>query len=121
MQDIPADMTMGRADQVLTGRLFGLDTTLDAVTQERIKRFQELSGMSKRSPEQQQELEQLEATLDFRIPPPEDSLPERRAQELLEALLYKQVGESYPDVQKSLLEKASQLLDEVSAQRRASS
>jgi hypothetical protein len=31
------------------------------------------------------------------------------------------VGESYPDVQKSLLEKASQLLDEVSAQRRASS
>ena len=119
MQNVPEDMTMGRADQVLTGRLFGLGTTLDVTTQQRIKRYQVLAGRSKRTPDEQKELEHLEQTLDFRIPTPEELPPERRAQELLKALLYEQVGSDYQEQQKNLLEKAAQLLDEVSGQRRA--
>ncbi len=118
LKDIPKDMTMGRTDQVLTGRLFGLVTTLDTITHAQIKHYQELMGKPSLSPEEQNELEQLEGELDIRIPPPEESLPVRRAEELLESLLYQMVGNDYQDVQKSLLNKAAQLLDEVSADRR---
>jgi hypothetical protein len=36
--DFDRDMTLGRTDQILTGELFGLETTLDPATQELVSR-----------------------------------------------------------------------------------
>jgi len=115
-REVDPDMTMGRTDQVLTGSLFGLETTLDKQTQDKIGRYRELVGKGKRDPDEEEEFQDLRKTLEFRIPAPQETLAERRAQELLQALLLEQVGADYPEVQQQLLEKAEQLLTAVQAQ-----
>jgi len=114
--EIEPDMTMGRADQVLTGTLFDLETTLDKTTQKYIEEYQELLGMHSRTPQEEREFRQLQRLLEFRIPVPWETPPERRAQELLDALLAEQVGHDYPEVQSQVLEKAKRLLAELQAE-----
>jgi hypothetical protein len=91
--DFEPDMTLGRADQILTGELFGLKTTFDPATQEMIEKYEELLAKSDEwfaAPERyKQELEgfyQLGRQLEDRIPPAPSKLVERRAGELMEAL-----------------------------------
>jgi hypothetical protein len=79
-------MTLGRTDQILTGELFGLETTLDPVTQELIAEYEDLLGEPNRSEEQEKRFKKLGQDLEDRIPPTPSKLVERRAGELLEAL-----------------------------------
>ncbi len=116
--DIPSDMTMGRADQVLTGRLFGLDTTLDKETRRLSARYHDLLGKQERSGEEETELAELNRTLAFRIPVAQETPVERRAQELLRLLMKQQIGDHYPEVQDLMLEKARQLFDEIGFEER---
>jgi hypothetical protein len=90
--DFDADMTMGRADQLLTGELFGLETTLDSVTQEIMQRYETLLGLE-RNPEQEAEFQDLAKALDSRIPPVPSNLVARRAAELIDA--YHASGEEF--------------------------
>jgi predicted ATPase len=113
--DVDEDMTLGRTDQVLTGSLFGLETTLDRQTQEKIVRYRDLLGTGKR--EDDEERQALRETLAVRIPAPQEGLAERRAQDFLQDLLLEQVGADYPEMQQRLLEKAEQLLAAVQSQR----
>jgi hypothetical protein len=115
--DVPADMTMGRADQVLTGPLFGLPTTLDVETQARIGEYQTLLGKRDRTEVEEAEFRRLERILEFRVPAPTERPAERRAQQLIEALLMQHFGEEFPIARADLLEKARQLLQEASAVR----
>jgi hypothetical protein len=113
--DVPADMTMGRADQVLTGPLFGLSTTLDVETQARIGEYQRLLGKRDRTDDEEAEFRRLERILEFRVPTPTERPAERRAQQLIEALLKQHLGDQFALARADLLEKARQLLQEASA------
>jgi predicted ATP-binding protein involved in virulence len=77
--DVDPDMTLGRTDQILTTPLFGLNTTLDTETQVVAERYRNLLGKSQRTVSEEEEFQNLRATLQFRIPPPHVDLEERRA------------------------------------------
>ncbi|HEX4611890.1 MAG TPA: AAA family ATPase [Urbifossiella sp.] len=103
------DAMMGRADQVLTGGGFGLITTVDKKTREEIDRYRELLGKRDLTPDEQAQLDRLRQTLAFRLPGPQEGQVERRASELLKALLWSQVADHHPEAQEGLLKKAEQL------------
>jgi WD40 repeat protein len=84
--DFDPDMTLGRTDQILTGELFNLSTTLDYATQEVMAEYQTLLGKSARSLEEEQRFVALGRALEERIPPSPSTPVERRAGELLETL-----------------------------------
>lgn len=84
--DFDPDMTLGRTDQILTGELFGLPSTLDSATQELMKEYERLLGLSSRDDEQERRFNELSRQIEERIPPAAEEPLERRARELLEAL-----------------------------------
>jgi hypothetical protein len=99
-----ADMTLGRADQILTGDLFGLKTTLDEKTQEMMQRYRELLAkpLSSRTAEENEEFVHLGHEIEERIPPTGETPLLRRAQELVKDI----ADGTYPPELKS---KAQQL------------
>jgi hypothetical protein len=87
VENVEEDMTMGRADQILTGDLFGLETTLDPKTQKVIERYEELLGKEKRTPEEEADFENLGRELEIRIPVSGEKPVVRRAQELVRIVI----------------------------------
>jgi hypothetical protein len=122
---IDEDMTQGRADQILTGSLFNLPTTLDSVTQDKIKDYQMLLGKSKRTEVEERQFQELRDVLQFRIPVPYETPADRRALELVETLLMQQALEAVPGTQTEMLkqvhdralESVKKLLAEVKSQQ----
>lgn len=109
--------TMGRVDQLLTSRLFGLDTTLDKKTEEEVvKRYQELAGLPSRTNEQEKELKRLHEQLDVRIPETGNSL-ESRAKELISAVLLQQFGDKFPEARNKALSAAEEIFAELRVPR----
>ncbi|MDJ0841703.1 MAG: hypothetical protein QNK37_34675, partial [Acidobacteriota bacterium] len=106
------DMTQGRADQVLTSRLFGLRTTRPELAK-KINEYSSL-GHKNRTKEEQKRFEALQKELGALIPSPDETNPERKAQELFEAVLEEQAGHAPPKIQQRLRERARALLEEVS-------
>lgn len=84
--EFDSDMTLGRTDQILTGELFSLPSTLDLETQELMTRYKALLGKSQRTDDEQLEFVKLSNMVEGRIPPSPSNLLPRRARELLEAL-----------------------------------
>jgi len=107
------DMLVGRADQILTGRLFGMQTTLDQRTQQSMDVYKTLLGKQNRTPEEETEFQRLNKELKFKIPVAEETSPERKAFALVEAIINDQIGGSVPDARKPLIDKAKSLIDEV--------
>ncbi len=122
---IEEDMVLGRADQILTSSLFGLETTLDMTTQGALKTMQGLIGKSARSPEEAKRLEELRRDMALRIPVSLETSPERRAYELVSALLSERIaglaGAADPVLleaaKQKLLDKTRQLMEEVLSQQ----
>ena len=88
--DIEEDMTVGRADQILTGDLFGLESTLALGERGEVVRseYEALLANSRRTPEEERRFAQLGSELLERIPPAlAESKLERRSQELVKAVL----------------------------------
>jgi hypothetical protein len=109
--------TMGRVDQLLTSRLFGLDTTLDKKTEEEVvKRYQGLAGLTSRTTEQEKEFGRLREQLDVRIPETGTSL-ESRAKELISAVLLQQFGDKFPEAKDKALSAAEEIFAELRAPR----
>ena len=104
------DMTLGRADQILTGDLFGLETTLDPKTQDLIAKYRELLGKKDRSPEEDREFIHLGLELDQRVPVSGETPIVRRAQELVQMI----VNGKYSD---DLRNKARQLASAIYVRR----
>lgn len=90
-QPVHSEMTLGRADQILTGDLFGLKTTLDSITQDEIENYKRLLGKTVRTKSEQAEFERVREILRFRIPFPAESAAEREAQKQARDLLLRQV------------------------------
>ena len=87
---IDEDMTLGRADQILTGDLFGLDSTLAlGEDNERLMtEYQKLLAMSKRTTEQEQRYIELHSILESRLPAAgAETKLERRTQDLVNTVL----------------------------------
>jgi len=91
-QPVNPQMMLGRADQILTGDLFGLKTTLDSITQEEIENYKRLLGKSKRTEPEQKEFERVRDILRFRIPMPAESATDREAQKQARDALIRQVS-----------------------------
>jgi predicted ATP-binding protein involved in virulence len=108
--EVEEDMTMGRTDQVLTGSLFGLKTTLDQVTQDRMREYQALLGKPQRDEREEERFRALQFDLETRIPVHHETLPERRAQELVQGMLQAHAEGRYAEVEQQLIGKAKQLL-----------
>ena len=108
------EMLVGRADQILTGRLFGMKTTLDQQTQQSMERYKKLLGKQSRTPDEEREYQRLNRELKFKIPVAEETSPERKAFALVEAIVNDQIAGSVPEARKPLLDKARSLLDEIS-------
>jgi recombinational DNA repair ATPase RecF len=77
---IDAEMTVGRADQILTSDLFGLQSTLDAATQEHLQQYKTLLGKRRRTDEEETAFQQVREILATRIPMTAETPQERTAQ-----------------------------------------
>lgn len=84
--DFDSDMTLGRTDQILTGELFDLDTTLDPKTQELMDAYEGYLGKSNPTADEKLKMRELARTLEERIPASPSTPVERRARELMETL-----------------------------------
>ncbi len=109
-QEVSPEMLMGRADQILTGELFGLSTTLDPTTLRLMEEYHTLLARPSRTEAQEAQVRQLREQLHFRIPVSQETPPERRAHELVRLLLRQQLGDEYAEVQEALLQKTEQLI-----------
>jgi hypothetical protein len=114
MAPLEQDMTMGRADQLLTSRLFGLPTTVDPVTKTQQKRYEYLLG-KERSEQEDAEFHNLGRILQIRIPSPGET-PVREAQKLIDALLDEQLSD-LPEARDRISEAARRYLEEIDATR----
>jgi predicted ATP-binding protein involved in virulence len=117
--ELANDTTLGRADQVLTGQGFGLRSTLDEITYGLVAEYQQLIQLEDNTPEQIQKLNELRSTITSRIPPPGETLAERRAQQLIDLLLFEWVGQVDDEARLEIRNRAYQLLDAVAGERRA--
>jgi hypothetical protein len=111
--DIPSDMLMGRTDQILTGDLFGLSTTLDQKTLQLMETYHALLAKPDRNEAEEKHVRQFRDQLGFRIPVSQETPAERRAYEFVRLLLRQQLGDEYGGVQEMLLKKAEQLIEAV--------
>ena len=117
--DLDDDTTFGRADQILTGKGFGLRSTLDELTYRHISEYQRLVESEDSTPEDIHRLNELKAIIGSRIPPHGDTLPERRAQQLIDLLLLEWVGHVDDETSAEISKRAKQLLDAVEGERSA--
>lgn len=116
--EVTDEMLVGRADQILTGKLFGMKTTLDQQTQRAMDRYKVLLGTEARGPEEDEEFRRLHRELKFKIPLAEETAPERKALALVEAIVNDQLGTVLPQVRQPVLDKARDLLKELSPDER---
>jgi predicted ATP-binding protein involved in virulence len=103
------EQTMGRADQILRGDLFGLETTLGTATEDKKKRYETLLGSSARSDSEDQEFHTLNRELrsDLRLVETNRSLIQTQAV-LLESLSA-QIKEESPEGSEALNISAKEL------------
>jgi predicted ATP-binding protein involved in virulence len=106
---IDEDMTEGRTDQILTGDLFGLDSTfaLSPSNATLMDEYKVLLGKSSRTAEEEKRFSKLNKILQSKIPPASsENKLERRAQELAQAVLEADYSaENRDELRKDLLEK----------------
>ena len=106
VKEIDADMMRGRADQLLTGDLFGLSTTLavDSETKELMKEYEGLLAKAERSPAEQARSEELERRLHEVWPAPGETPLRRRTQQLVETIMAADYSaEKLPELRKTLV------------------
>jgi energy-coupling factor transporter ATP-binding protein EcfA2 len=84
-QEVTEEMTLGRADQVLTSELFGLRTTLDPLTQDALEQYTALLGRSRRTDEEEAEFAAVAERLRSRIPPVAESAAARQEVKRIQA------------------------------------
>ena len=79
-----------RADQILTGPLFGLESTRDLETQKLLMRYTELAARENLSPDERRELEEAANVLKIRIPSSAEREEAREASRMIQQALWNQ-------------------------------
>lgn len=99
--EIKSDMAMGRVDQVLTSKLFGLQTTVDMDTQAKIREYQELLGRRNRTEQEEKQFQEIRDILNVRIPLSYATPDEREEQAKFKAYLLQQAKAALLEAQKN--------------------
>jgi AAA domain, putative AbiEii toxin, Type IV TA system/AAA domain/SIR2-like domain len=76
-----------RADQILTGPAFDLDTTMDRATAAKLEEYRQLQSAPPQTDFQWRRIEELASELDKTMPSPEETPTQREASRLLEEWL----------------------------------
>ena len=116
--DVPADMTMGRTDQILAGSLFDLETTLDVETQRITEQYHDLLAKEKRTPDEERSMVKLREQLSERIPVSPTEPAHRRALQMFRSIVDSQLGDSMEEMQDVLIKQAEELLETVGQRKR---
>lgn len=106
----PKDATMGRPDQILSGELFRVDPKLDDITEDVLKRYQDLLGRETLEEAEEKELRALSDELEYRIPNTYSRADDRRAMDLVTSLLEAQAFGTDESINKKLEQQARDLL-----------
>ena len=116
---VTEEMTMGRADQILSSDLFGLQNTtqLTEDAEALMTEYHQLLARDDLDDAEETRLDELEQTLTQKLPQVDETPAEQKARGLLEALLTEDNGD-HQRVNDKLLKHAEQLLTEVSKQRK---
>jgi AAA domain, putative AbiEii toxin, Type IV TA system/SIR2-like domain len=80
-----------RADQILTSQAFGLDSTLDAQTANRVESYEQLLGQEDLTPQEEHRLKQLAFELEETIPSSPETAEAREARDLVRRWLSEQL------------------------------
>ena len=102
-----------RADQILTGPAFDLDTTIDDDTDSLRQEYTSLLGTTKRSPQDQARFEALERQIEQRVPGHLETPDEREAYDLLQEWLLERIASQPDDRKEIILREAQKLLAEL--------
>jgi hypothetical protein len=100
-QDLPS-IKGWRADQILTGPLFGLESSRDLTTRRLLVEYEELIGKSKLSKEDEERLQYLESTLSEMIPSTGETEMEREAFRLIEKTMETYLNNLPPEKKEQL-------------------
>jgi hypothetical protein len=101
-----------RADQILTGPLFNLVTSMDLQLFQKTKRFSELAARHDLTPGQQKELEGLSSELNLKLPTSKEREDARIAFEVLEQSIDEKLRAVPREKQQAILEEVRAQLQE---------
>jgi hypothetical protein len=107
---IEEEMTKGRADQILTGELFSLPTTLPPRTTDLVHEYEALLGKGERTEDEERRLQRLEEEMEEFIPPSPENPILRHAQALVQEVI---LGNTTVELKR----KAGMLADALTRQR----
>lgn len=111
-QDLPS-IKGWRADQILTGPLFGLESSRDFTTRRLLDEYKKLIGLPELSKEQEKRLRYLESTLSETIPSSGETEIEREAFRLIEETMdtyLNNLGKQSPGKREKLLKEIKRQL-----------
>jgi energy-coupling factor transporter ATP-binding protein EcfA2 len=113
------EMMLGRADQILTGDLFGLQTTfsLNDDLQKDKDEYHKLLALDQRTESEELRFQKLRKSLRTRIPMSGEGPVERKAIQLVTELIKDESDGRFPSMNEELIEKAKILLEEVGKKR----
>lgn len=111
--EVEQDMTIGRADQLLTSELFGLESTRDPETHRLIMRYTELITRDDLTNEQRTELAKTAQLIKVRLPSPGERKEAREAFELIQGALHEKIKAMPSEEKKKLINEAKAQLQEM--------
>jgi predicted ATPase len=116
---VEEEMAIGRADQILSSDLFGLQSTmvLNVDLEEIKEQYHELL-VKNRNEAEEIRFQQLRETLKSRIPSAGETPAEQKAMELIRALLQPDDDGAYSSMNEKTVKVAEELLNEVSKKRK---
>lgn len=105
-QRLDEEFTGWRADQILTGPAFELDTTVGKATAADLATYRKLQSQPRLDAEQREEMERIHARLGDVVPAPGENRIERESSRLLEAWLDEQLKAAPESEKRRLIEEA---------------
>lgn len=115
------DLRGWRADQILTGPLFNLDTARDPETELMLESFTRLSALSSPSDVERAELEELSSKLKVRLPTPLEREEARRAYDIIHDSAMERLKELSPEERHRVLDEVKvQMIESITGSRRPS-
>lgn len=108
-QDLPS-IKGWRADQILTGPLFGLESTRDLSTQQKLEQYTQLLESAELSPQQEKKLKELEKELGKLIPSAGETEIQREAFRMIEETMQSYLEKQTPAKKRKLLDELKRQL-----------
>lgn len=112
--EVLPEMSSGRADQILTNDLFGLESSKDLETQGLLEKYNRLSMKKRLTAADKQQLTTLARKLQRRVPSPEERKEARIASEMISDFYREKIRELPEERKKEMLREVESKLLEIS-------